>query len=82
MKLISMPFYLLLCIVSITILFVLIGLVYEIWKYWENRLCQTSSFISLKTSDMIEISISNERGKREEEKEKERRRKESKTIEI
>ena len=58
----------------------MIGLVYEIWKFWKNRLCQTSSFISLKTSDMIEISISNERGKREEEKE--RRRKESKTIEI
>ena len=58
----------------------MIGLVYEIWKFWKNRLCQTSSFISLKTSDMIEISISNERGKREEEKEK--RRKESKTIEI
>ena len=48
----------------------------------KNRLCQTSSFISLKTSDMIEISITNERGKREEEKEKERRRKESTTIEI
>ena len=79
---ISMPFYLLLCIISITIRFVLIGLVYEIWKFWKNRLYQTSSFISLKTSDMIEISISNERGKREEEKEKERRRKESKTIEI
>ena len=62
----------------------MIGLVYEIWKIWENRLCQTSSFISLKTNDMIEISISKERGKREEEKEKEkeRRRKESKTIEI
>ena len=58
----------------------MIGLVYEIWKFWKNRLYQTSSFISLKTSDMIEISISNERGKREEEKE--RRRKESKTIEI
>ena len=61
----------------------MIGLVYEIWKFWKNRLCQTSSFISLKISDMIEISISNERGKRkEEEEEKERRRKESKTIEI
>ena len=60
----------------------MIGLVYEIWKFWKNRLCQTSSFISLKTNDMIEINISNERGKREEEKEKERRRKESITIEI
>ena len=60
----------------------MIGLVYEIWKFWENRLYRTLSFISLKTSDMIEISISNERGKREEEKERERRRKESKTIEI
>ena len=60
----------------------MIGLVYEIWKIWENRLYRTLSFISLKTSDMIEISISNERGKREEEKEKERRRKESTTIEI
>ena len=60
----------------------MIGLVYEIWKFWENRLYRTLSFISLNTSDMIEISISNERGKREEEKEKERRRKESTTIEI
>ena len=60
----------------------MIGLVHEIWKFWENRLYRTLSFISLKTSDMIEISISNERGKREEEKEKERRRKESTTIEI
>ena len=60
----------------------MIGLVYEIWKIWENILYRTLSFISLKTSDMIEISISNERGKREEEKEKERRRKESTTIEI
>ena len=60
----------------------MIGLVYEIWKFWENRLYRTLSFISLKTSDMIEISISNESGKREEIKEKERRRKESKTIEI
>ena len=60
----------------------MIELVYEIWKFWENRLYRTLSFISLKTSDMIEISISNERGKREEEKEKERRRKESTTIEI
>ena len=60
----------------------MIGLVYEIWKIWEKRLYRTLSFISLKTSDMIEISISNERGKREEEKEKERRRKESTTIEI
>ena len=60
----------------------MIGLVYKIWIIWNNRLYQTSSFISLKTSDMIEISISNERGKREEEKERERRRKESKTIEI
>ena len=60
----------------------MIGLVYEIWKFWKNRLYRTLSVISLKTSDMIEISISNERGKREEEKEKERRRKESTTIEI
>ena len=60
----------------------MIGLVYEIWKFWENRLYRTLSFISLKTSDIIEISISNERGKREKEKEKERRRKESTTIEI
>ena len=51
-----MPFYLLLCIISITIWFVLIGLVYDIWKYWENRLYQTSSFITLKISNMIEIS--------------------------
>ena len=55
----------------------MIGLVYEIWKFWENRLYRTLSFISLKTSDMIEISISNERGKREEEKEK-RKKKERK----
>ena len=60
----------------------MIGLVYEIWKFWKNRLYRMLLFISLKTSDMIEISISNERGKREEEKEKERRRKESTTIEI
>ena len=60
----------------------MIGLVYKIWIIWNKRLYQTSSFISLKISDMIEISISNERGKREEEKEKERRKKESITIEI
>ena len=44
----------------------MIGLVYKIWIIWNKRLYQTSSFISLKISDMIKISISNERGKREE----------------